>query len=312
MSLRELRGAARRLCGPFFLISLVLGSSGCATYAPQFFNEIRGQTSQLNAPRFQEIVGLPFIPDDDLFCGPAALSMVLTHAGRHAPFELVAPRLFLPGRKGTIQLDMLGVARTYGLTPHVIGPSLSDLIREVAAGRPVIVLENFGFSWLPIWHYATVVGFDLDKHTVIRKSSVRERSVTPMAVFENIWKAEGYWGFVLLQPGEMPTRVERDRWFLDLSESERFMTYPDAERSWRSYAARFPSHGLGHAALGNVLFNQASYEEAAEHYRTALLSDSTNPRIAELATTIFDRVNTQFEVGCARRVAKGAATWPCE
>jgi len=310
VSLKGLRGAARRLCGPFFIV-LSLGLAGCASYAPQFYGEFKGQSASLGTPLSREIEGLPFIPDDDLYCGPAALAMVLAHAGRHAPFEVVSPKLFLPGRKGTIQLDMLAVARTYGVTPHVIGPSLSDLVLEIAAGRPVIVLENFGFSWMPIWHYATVVGYDLNTRSVIRKSSIRERSVTPMAIFENLWKAEGYWGFVLLQPGEVPVRVERDRFFRDLSESERFMSDPDAERAWRGYVGRFPDHGLGHAALGNVMFNQSRHEEAAQHYRSALHQDPSNARIGELAKVVFEQAKAPADLDCAARVAANQSAWPC-
>jgi hypothetical protein len=35
-------------------------------------------------------------------------------------------------------------------------------LREVAAGNPVLVLQNLSFAWAPVWHYAVVMGYDAD------------------------------------------------------------------------------------------------------------------------------------------------------
>lgn len=297
--------------GFFLCMAVPIFLSGCASYAPQYFGELRDGGFQPSLPPSAEIDGLPFVPDDDLYCGPAALSMVLTHAGRHAPFDELAPRLFLPGRKGTLQLDMVALARTYGLTPYVIEPKMADLLAEVAAGRPVIVLENFGFSWLPIWHYSTVAGFDLSRKTVLRKSSIRERSVTPMAVFEHLWKGEGYWGFVLLRPGDAPVNPNPEKWFRALAESEPYMGLTDAQSAWEAFVGVFPRFSLGHAALGNVAFNGGRFQEAAEGFRRALAIDPRNAQVAALATTVFEGAKDPAGRACAERVRNGERAWPC-
>jgi hypothetical protein len=46
-------------------------------------------------------------------------------------------------------------------------PGCQQLCEEVAAGHPVIVLQNIGLSWYLVWHYAVVVGYDLHEGTVI-------------------------------------------------------------------------------------------------------------------------------------------------
>jgi hypothetical protein len=54
---------------------------------------------------------------------------------------------------------MIGAARRHGRLAYLItGPD--SMFEEVAAGHPVIVLQNLGLSWYPVWHYAVVVGYD--------------------------------------------------------------------------------------------------------------------------------------------------------
>jgi len=48
------------------------------------------------------------------------------------------------------------------MVAYQLEPRLEDVLREVAAGTPVIVLENYGFRIWPVWHYSVVVGYDLD------------------------------------------------------------------------------------------------------------------------------------------------------
>jgi len=297
--------------GFFFVTVMAVALPGCVGYAPQYLSGDFAKSLGPELPQRSEVSSIPFVPNDDLYCGPAALSMVLRHLGREAPFDEIAPKLFLPGRQGTLQLDMLSLARTYGVTPYIIDPTITALVEEVSRGRPVVVLENFGFKWRPVWHYSTVTGYDLTEKTVVRKSGIRERSVTPIIVFEHLWKAEGYWGFVLLAPGDVPARPNRDRWFLALSDSERHMSPTDAEKSWRAFISEFPTHGLGHAALGNVDFNGGKFQDAAKKYKDALALEPNNSRIATLAETVFIRALERKAAECARRVKSGQDTWPC-
>ena len=62
--------------------------------------------------------------------------------------------------------------------------SLADLLREVAHGNPVIVFQNLGTRWLPRWHFAVVVGYDLQASKVILRSGTTERWRTTLATFE--------------------------------------------------------------------------------------------------------------------------------
>ena len=50
----------------------------------------------------------------------------------------------IPGRKGSLQVEMLAGARRNGLLAYVLAPELKDVLAEVAAGNPVVVLQNLG------------------------------------------------------------------------------------------------------------------------------------------------------------------------
>ena len=76
--------------------------------------------------------------------------MVLTAAGVKVTPEALVDQVYLPGRKGSLQVEMLAAARRNGLIAYELAPQLTDMLREVAAGSPAIVLENYGpFSWYP-------------------------------------------------------------------------------------------------------------------------------------------------------------------
>ena len=51
-------------------------------------------------------------------------------------------------------------------------PRLADLLQEVAAGHPVIVLQNLGLEWIPVWHYSVVIGYDLSRGQLVLRSGL--------------------------------------------------------------------------------------------------------------------------------------------
>ncbi|MBI2132844.1 MAG: PA2778 family cysteine peptidase [Candidatus Tectomicrobia bacterium] len=161
---------------------LVLSLSGCAT----------PQTDQLLAEGHStaisraEITDVPFYPQEKFYCGPAALAMALGWSGVPVrPGELVS-LMYTPERKGTLQTEILTAARRRGRVAYPVS-SLADLLREVAAGHPVVVLQNLGLSWYPRWHYSVVVGYDLPRGEVILHSGLEARAPMPMRLFERTW-----------------------------------------------------------------------------------------------------------------------------
>src|SRR5205085_10127469 len=81
-------------------------------------------------------------------------------------------------------------------------------LREVQAGHPVVVLLNLGLKWVPVWHYAVLVGYDVESGDVMLRSGTTRRAVLRMRTFEHTWKRSASWGFVALPPGQWPATAE--------------------------------------------------------------------------------------------------------
>src|SRR6266403_1280816 len=92
------------LSGVFFICALL---AGCA--APQ------SRALQSTPPPLLsgavEMDQSPFFPQEAFQCGPAALATTLNAAGISAMPEDLARQVFLPARRGSLQVEMLAAAR---------------------------------------------------------------------------------------------------------------------------------------------------------------------------------------------------------
>ena len=108
------------------LLVTAVSLSGCASLPDP------GYESALPAalPQRVELVAVPFHPQQDYQCGPAALATVLGHAGvARTPEQLVA-EVYLPQRQGSLQLEMLGATRRAGLLPYRLEGTPQALLAE--------------------------------------------------------------------------------------------------------------------------------------------------------------------------------------
>ena len=78
----------------------------------------------------------------------------------------IAPKLFIPSKDGSLQLEMVSATRQFGFLPYSDRGTLSSIMSLVKDDIPVIVFQNLSIQLLPQWHYAVVIGFDSDKGTV--------------------------------------------------------------------------------------------------------------------------------------------------
>lgn len=175
---------------------------GCA--APQALL----RDSQL--PRRQELVAVPFFPQQQYQCGPAALAMAMSAAGTDITPEALVSQIYLPQRKGSLQAEVLAAARRHGMLAYRLSPELSDVLTEVAAETPVIVLQNLGLSWYPVWHYAVVVGYDLEREQIILRSGLEHRLVMPLSIFQRTWQRGGSWAMLAIPSDKLPATATQE------------------------------------------------------------------------------------------------------
>ena len=257
-----------RLTAGFIFLSAVL--SGCSFIAPQTYalKELR----PADLPARVELTEVPFFPQDDYYCGPSALAMALNAAGvKVAPEDLV-DQVYLPGRKGSLQVEMIAAARRHGLIAYEIAPKVADLLHELAAGSPAIVLENYGpFKTFPLWHYSVVVGYDLDRLEVIRRSGKRARLPTPLPVFEKIWKEEDYWALVVVPPDRVPATATEARYASAVVALEKSGHLKNAFIAYNALLKRWPDSFVGQMGRGNTAYALHDLDTAEAAFRQATL-----------------------------------------
>ena len=245
---------------------------------------------------------VPFFPQTPYHCGPAALATVLVDVGLPGNPEALANAVFLPGRGGSLQLEMLAGARRQGAVATRLPGELSDLLREVAAGHAVLVLQNLGLAWAPMWHYAVLVGYDLVSRELVLRSGTDKQARLSMRTFEHTWARAGHWAIVALPPGQLPvTAHEADAVEAALGFGRVAAPGPLVQ-AWRATAARWPDNLLAAMGLGNALHAAGDLRGAAQAFEQAATRHDSAAAWHNLALTR----DAMGEANAAREAARHA------
>ena len=239
-------------------------------------------------PASIELAATPFFPQTAYQCGPAALATVLGAAGVPAEPEALAQRIFLPARQGSLQIEMIGGARREGLVPVRLPGTLGALLREVAAGRPAVVLQNLGLDVAPVWHYAVLFGYSLERREVLLRSGIVERYPLPMALFENTWTRAGSWAFVVMPPGRWPATADEAAAVEAGIGFERAAPPALALQAYSGAVQRWPDNLALMMGLGNTAFATGDKVLAADSFQTAARRHRSAPAWINLARTLLD------------------------
>jgi len=248
------------------LLVTLLILSGCAS-TPQS-REIQAQGLG-SLPVAVELTETPFFPQTQYQCGPAALATVLQAHGVTTSPEELASQVYLPDRKGSLQIEMAVAARRHGMLPYQLRPQLIDLFKEVAAGNPVLVLQNQAFDWYAQWHYAVVIGYDTEAHEVILRSGETRRWVTPIEVFERTWQRADYWALALVPIGEIPGTAEPLNYLKTAYAFEETGNPQLALQAYRAASTHWPNNAAIWIALGNMHFDSRHWLEAVQSFSRA-------------------------------------------
>lgn len=282
----------RRLVGAVLLAAL---ASGCAV-----------QTGALRAvppaglAKAVELDATPFFPQTEYQCGPAALATALGAIGVAAVPAELGEAVFLPARTGSLQIEMIAGARRHGAVATRLPRSVEAMLREVQAGHPVVVLQNLGLSWYPAWHYAVLVGYDIDAGEVVLRSGTTRRERLPMRTFEHTWTRAGAWAFVSLPPGRLPATAEEAAVVEASVGFERAAAPRDAVTAYRAALARWPGNLSLAMGLGNSLHAAGDKAAAADAFRRAAEMHRSAPAWINLASTLIALDQPQAALAAAR------------
>lgn len=265
--------------------------AACATPGP---DPTRGLLPQA------EVADVPFHPQEENYCGPAALAMALGWSGLDVGPAETAALVFTPGRGGTLQHDVLAGARRYGrLAVEIRG--LDDLLAEVAAGHPVIVLQNLGLSWYPVWHYAVVIGYDLPRGEILLHSGSERRHRMALRTFEHTWSRAGQWALVVLPPGRLPVLAEEAAVLQAVASLERTGQPAEAAAAYEGVLRRWPMSLGALIGLGNTRYAEGDLERSeAVLRRAAILHPDAAPVWNNLAHVLAERGAPESALAAAR------------
>jgi len=286
------------------LWAAVLLLSGCTTLVPQTVG-LRTDWPA-GVPRQVELTQVPFFPDDKYQCGPAALAMVMNAGGARTSIEALVPEVWLPSRKGSLQVEMLAAPRKHGLVSYRLEPRYADLLREVAAGHPVVVLQDVStVSPLPTWHYAVVNGFDYESGSVFLRSGLQARQEMPFTYFERTWIPGSYWAMVVTQPDRIPVTATEQRWMESLLGLARGGNREATLRGYRAALAKWPDSLTATVGLANQLHESGALGEAAGVLRTALRKNPDSVILLNnLAQTLSDQGHNAEALELIQRAAQ--------
>ena len=249
-----------RFAGVFMLLLML---SACARHP------VLLQSTYQTLPSHVEITDVPFHAQTEFQCGPATLAMVLNYQDVDANVEQLIPQVFLPGRDGSVQPEMIATVRRYGQLAFPIRGTMDALLGHLAAGNPVVVMQNLSLPIYPMWHYAVAIGYDLPEETLILRSGEIERHTMSFSRFNATWARTVRWGFVVAEPGTLPEGISARNALEAISAYEETHGAQATLTSWEAFVERHPTSAMGQFALGNALYAHQQPEEARSAFKRA-------------------------------------------
>ena len=236
------------------------------------------QRLSIEVPTRAKVAGVPLIQQEDFFCGPTSIAMVMQWAGAEVTQQEVAALAFSPVAGGTYLADMIGSSRRLGQLAVEIS-DFDQLLAEVTAGHPVIVFQNLGLGVFTVWHYGVVTGYDFAKDEIYLNSGQLNQMVMAFAVFERTWRRGDFWGLVVLPPNQLPVSVAEADVLSAAAALERVEQYQAAETLYETGALKWPESWLWQFGLGNARYAQGDLRGARRALRRARALDPSIPEV---------------------------------
>lgn len=259
----------------------LLALTGCAQHPPV----VTGALGPGADATPVELADTAFHPQEAYQCGPAALATVLGASGTEVSPDTLTAHVFIPGRRGSLQVEMIAATRRHGRIPYLTDPTIVALLSEVRAGRPVLVFQNLGIDALPVWHYAVVIGYSPADDTLVLRSGTERRHVVPAREFMRTWDGGNRWAMVVLAPGELPARPDRHRYLEAVATAEQVIGAGPLLPAYSAALSRWPDDPVALFGVGNARYARGDHAGAEAAYRHAL---RVQPRHAAAANNLAD------------------------
>lgn len=251
------------LCCSLFFLSILFLSS-CASNTATL-KQVQAHTENTSKSNFL-LIEAPFFPQQDYHCGPAALASVFNFHQRKLEPNEIAEQVFVPGKQGSLQLEMKAATRRAGLFPYELTGGFDSLIKELDAGNPVLVLQNLAFDWKPQWHYALVLGYDFEKKQMILHSGKKAYYRLHIATFMKTWERTDKWALVITPVDHMPASAEQENYLREAIALENTAAHPLAFQAYQQALIKWPENHLALIGAGNFYYQNGQYKQAIETF----------------------------------------------
>ena len=149
------------------------------------------------APGAYKIDGVQRIKQLNNYCGPACMAAVMRYYGKDFTQEAIGRAMYDSSSGATHGADMLFYARKQGFAAYSWNSSISDVKRRIAAGFPIIVLQQNSLEDKS-GHYRVLVGYDDAKSTFHAIDPYYDRTKLSYSECETLWSKMGYWALLIL------------------------------------------------------------------------------------------------------------------
>jgi hypothetical protein len=246
------------------IVATALGA--CASQA-----SLQKVVEQQSLPATVELTGTPFFPQSDYQCGPAALATLLGAAGAPVAPQALTDEIYLPGRRGSLQPEIVAAIRERRFVPYVVEQELAALLGELEAGRPVLVLQRLGIGPWPAWHYAVLVGYDAATGEVVLRSGTQARRRMSVRQFTLTWDRAERWGVVALPAGVLPASPNFTHYMTAVAGLESSgKARGDVRKAYEAASRRWPDEPLPWLGLANLAAADADWVAAERSFSQAV------------------------------------------
>jgi hypothetical protein len=230
---------------------------------------LAGQSAQLaqrGAPEEAPgslLLDVPFVAQERLLCGAAAVEMALRHAGAVRVYARDFGTLVREAEGGIRTDELAAAVRALGWETREGPIDPSRLRSDLAAGTPVTVLLSEGGGR---YHYVLVVGWSADS-VMVHDPDRGPALHVPASKFNEKWEGAGRWALVVV----------------GRSKSGNLQSTPSPAPPAAEDASPRASDGLLLEASEH--FRESRWQEAARAARAASEADPSDPRSWALLAT---------------------------
>jgi hypothetical protein len=285
-------------------IGAALAIAGCAARGP-----VLAPATASAGPARVELEATPFFPQERYQCGPAALATVLSAAGVGVTADSLVPEVYIPGRAGSLQTELIAATRRHDRVPYVLPQTLDALLATLDGGWPVLALQKLGAGPFPGWHYAVVVGYDASTDHFVLRSGTERRKLMSAGYFLATWDRAERWALVALQPGKLPPAPDFARYMEAAAGLEAVGRLDAAAMAYEAAARAWPAESLPQVALANLAYARGDLAAAEQGFHAAV---RLNPKDAaarnnraEVLRALGCPTLARREIDVARALAAG-------